>query len=116
MAFNIAEALEEVMMKILFNEQDLIDSACVFVANRYNEDIRDIQAELHHEQEKGISAVTTVKNDRKTYTLSEQDIIDATAIYLDEYHNFDPIQLSIELLYEEDKGISAVIDKREESY
>jgi hypothetical protein len=44
--------------------------------------------------------------------LSEQDIIDAAAIYLDEYHNFDPIQLSIELKYEEEKGVSAVIDKR----
>jgi hypothetical protein len=103
-------------MKILFNEQDLIDSACVFIANRYNEDLQDIQAELYHEEEMGISAVTTVKNDRKTYTLSEQDIIDATATYLDAYHTFDPIQLSIELIYEENKGISAVIDKREEQY
>jgi hypothetical protein len=101
-------------MKIIFNEQNLIDSACVFIANRYNEDIKDIQVELHYEEEKGISAVTSVNNDRRTYTLSEQDIIDATAIYLEEYHNFDPIQPSIELVYEEDKGISAVIDKRDE--
>jgi hypothetical protein len=100
-------------MKILFNEQDLIDSVCVFIANRYNEDIQGIEAELYHEEDKGISAETTVKNDRKTYTLSEQDIIDAAAIYLDEYHNFDPIQLSIELIYDEDKGISAIIDKME---
>jgi hypothetical protein len=100
-------------MQIIFNEQDLIDSACVFIANRYNEDIQDIEAELYQEDEKGISAVTTIKNDRKTYTLSEQDIIDAAAIYLDEYHNFDPIQLSIELKYAEDKGISAVIDMRD---
>jgi hypothetical protein len=101
-------------MKILFNEQDLIDSACVFTSNRYNEDIEDIEAELFQQEDKGISAVTTIKNDRKTYSLSEQDLIDAIAIYLDEYYNFDPTQLSIELIYEEDKGISAVIDKREE--
>jgi hypothetical protein len=100
-------------MKILFNEQDVIDSACLFIANKYNEDVQDIEAELHHEEDRGISAVTTVKKDRKTYTLSEQDIIDAAAIYLEDYHNFDPVQLSVELTYNEDKGISAVIAKRE---
>jgi hypothetical protein len=97
-------------MKILLNEQDIIDSACVFIANRYNEVIDDIKAELHHEEGKGISGTTNVQNDRKTYPLSEQDIIDATAIYLDEYHNFDPNRLSVELIYEKETGFSAEIE------
>jgi hypothetical protein len=97
-------------MKILFNEQDIIDSACVFGANKYNEVIEDIKAELHHEKGKGISATLNIQKDKKTYQLSEQDIIDATAIYLDEYHKFDPTQLSIQLLFAEEKGFSAEIE------
>ncbi len=48
----------------------------------------------------------------KKIQLSEQDIIDGAAIYLDQYHNFDPGTLSIELLFEEKQGISAVIEAR----
>jgi hypothetical protein len=99
-------------MQLLFNEQDLIDSACVFVANKYNEEIQDIEAELYHEEEKGISAATTVRNDDKTYLLSEKDLIDAAAVYLNEHHNFDPDRLLIELIFEEKDGISAVIEIR----
>jgi hypothetical protein len=99
-------------MKLLFNEQDLIDSACVFVAIEYNEEIQDIEGMLHYDEEKGISAATTVRKDRKTYTLSEKDLIDAAAVYLNEYHNFDPDRLLIELTFEEDEGISAVIEVR----
>ncbi|TXK80075.1 DUF2653 family protein [Paenibacillus sp. N3.4] len=42
--------------------------------------------------------------------MSEQDIVDATAIYLDKYHNFDTSKLTIELIFEEDKGFSAEIE------
>jgi hypothetical protein len=101
-------------MKIFFNEQDLIDSACVFIADKYKEDIERIEAELHHEEGKGISATTTVKSDRKTYNLTEQDLIDATAVYLDLYHNFEPSLLSIELLFNEEKGISAMIENKQD--
>jgi hypothetical protein len=97
-------------MKILFNEQDIIDSACVFAAKKYNEVIENIKAELHHEEGKGISAILNIQSDQKIHQLSEQDIIDATAIYLDEYHNFDPNQLLIELLFEEEKGFFAEIE------
>ncbi|NHN35307.1 DUF2653 family protein [Paenibacillus agricola] len=97
-------------MKIWFNEQDIIDSACVFGAHTYNEDIQDIKAELHHEEGKGISATLKIQKDQRTYELSEQDIIDASAIYLEEYHKFDPNQLLIQLLFEETNGFSAEIE------
>jgi hypothetical protein len=97
-------------MKIVFNEQDIIDSACVFGAYKYNEVIEDIKAELHHEEGKGISATLNIQKNQKAYQLSEQDIIDAAAIYLDEYHQFDPNQLLIQLLFKEEKGFSAEIE------
>jgi hypothetical protein len=98
-------------MKIWFNEQDVIDAACVFVADRYNEPIDRIQAELRLEEGKGIFATASVRDNGRTYELSEQDLIDGTAIYLAEYHNFDPNRLSVELLFEEETGITAVIEK-----
>jgi hypothetical protein len=98
-------------MKILFNEQDLIDSACVFIADKYNEDIEYLEAELYYEAGRGISATTTLKNDHKTYRLTEEELIDASAVYLDLHHNFEPNDLSIELLFDEKEGISAMIEK-----
>jgi hypothetical protein len=97
-------------MKIIFNEQDLIDSTCVFGASTYNEVIEDIQAELHHEDGKGITATLHAPKSQKSYQLSEQDIIDAAAIYLETYHHFDPNQLVIQLFYEEETGFSAEIE------
>jgi magnesium-transporting ATPase (P-type) len=99
-------------MQLLFNEQDLIDSACVFVANQYNEEIQHIEAELHHDEEKGFSAAAAVRNEHKSYQLSEKELIDAAAVYMKEYHNFDPDRLLIELIFEENDGISAVIEIR----
>jgi hypothetical protein len=98
-------------MEILFNEQDLIDSACVFIADKYNEDIEHLEAELYYEAGSGISATTTLKNDHKTYKLTEEELIDALAVYLDLHHNFEPSDLTIELLFDEDIGISAKIEK-----
>ncbi|MEK3723364.1 DUF2653 family protein [Paenibacillus sp. FSL H8-0034] len=97
-------------MKIIFNEQDLIDSTCVFGASTYKEVIEDIQAELHHEEGKGITATLHAPTNQKTYQLSEQDIIEAAAIYLEAYHHFDPNQLWIQLFYEEGTGFSAEIE------
>jgi hypothetical protein len=98
-------------MKILFNEQDLIDSACVLAADRYNENIQDLEAELHHEEGKGISAIANFQNGREVHQFTEQDVIDGSAMYLEKYHNFDPNQLTIELLFEEEQGFSAIIEK-----
>jgi hypothetical protein len=98
-------------MKIVFNEQDLVDAACVFAADRYNELIQELQAEIKHENENGIIAVVNMQNGREVYHLTEQDLIDGSAIYLERYHNFKADQLSIELLLEPDQGFSAVIEK-----
>ncbi|WP_240418583.1 DUF2653 family protein [Paenibacillus periandrae] len=97
-------------MKIIFNEQDLIDSTCVFGAITYHEVIENIQAELHHEEGKGITATLHTSNNQKNYQLSEQDIIDGAALYLEEYHHFDPNQLVIQLFYEEETGFAAEIE------
>ncbi|CAM2862709.1 DUF2653 domain-containing protein [Paenibacillus sediminis] len=97
-------------MKILFNEQDVINSVCVFTAERYNEVIRNLEAELLFEESRGIYATASTINGHRIYEITEQDIVDGTAIYLDKYHNFDPNTLSIELFFDQDNGVSAVIE------
>jgi hypothetical protein len=99
-------------LQITFNEQDLMNCVIVFTTEQYNERLEDLEAELNHEDEKGIFAVVTVKNDRRMFQLSEQDMIDAVALYLDRQHNFDPNILTTELMFEPEKGISAVIDQK----
>ncbi|SDO90684.1 Protein of unknown function [Paenibacillus sp. yr247] len=100
-------------MKIIFNEQDLIDSACIFAADRYNQMIHQLQAEIQHENGNGITAVVALQNSREVYHLTEQDLIDGSAIYLEKYHNFNPNQLSVELIFEPDQGFSVIIEKND---
>ncbi|WP_018130269.1 DUF2653 family protein [Effusibacillus pohliae] len=99
-------------MKLCFNEQDLIDSVCVFTAWRYEKRPEQVQAELFYEEGKGFSATASVDNGLYKYPISEQDLIDGVAIYLRDYHNFDPQRLLIELFFEEGKGFSAEIEVR----
>jgi hypothetical protein len=98
-------------MKLLFNEEDLTDSVCVFAALQYDKDLEQIEAELFHDTEKGFSAAASVDNGQYKYPLSEQDIIDGVAIYLRDYHNFDPKRLVIELFFDEGQGYSAEIEQ-----
>jgi hypothetical protein len=99
-------------MKILFNEQDMIDSVCVFAASRHQQQPEHFGAELFYEEHKGFSAETTVQHGYIKYNFTEQDIIDGIAMYLRDTHNFDPYRLSIELFFEEGKGFSAEITLR----
>lgn len=99
-------------MKLFFTEQDLIDAVCVFSAQRWNKEPQQIEAELFVEEEKGFSAIASVQNGLYKYPLTEQDLIDSVAVYLRDYHNFDPNRLFIELLFDEAKGFSAAIEQR----
>lgn len=98
-------------MKVLFDEEDLIDSVCIFAALQYDKDLEQMEAELFHDEEKGFSAAASAENGQYTYPLSEQDIIDGVAMYLRDYHNFEPQRLVIELFYDEATGYSAEIEQ-----
>ncbi|BCJ87102.1 DUF2653 family protein [Effusibacillus dendaii] len=98
-------------MKILFDEQDLIDSVCVLTAMRHNRPVESLQAELFYEEQKGFSALVTAQNGLYRYDLTEQDLIDSVAVYLSEYHQFDPQKLTVELLFEENNGFSAYVNR-----
>jgi hypothetical protein len=94
-------------MIIQFNEQDMVDSVCVFIASIENCDPNEVDVELSFETPR-FSADATFPRGRRS--LDDQDLIDAVAIFLRDYHNFDPARLSVDLTFQEGEGVGATID------
>ncbi|MCQ6278511.1 DUF2653 family protein [Bacillus sp. EB600] len=94
-------------MELLFNEQDLVDSVCVYTAAKESNNPESIEADLAYNPSVGFSATANAHG--KTRNLNEQDLIDSVAIYLRDYHNFNPDRLLVDLRYTEKEGITASI-------
>ncbi|MDB5084645.1 MAG: hypothetical protein JWN30_1531 [Bacilli bacterium] len=101
------------VLKIFFEEQDLIDAVCVYTAEYERVAAEHVRAELFFTEGQGFSAQPEDGRNGRLYArLTEQNMIDAVATYLRDYHQFDPTLLGIELFFENDKGFWAVIDTR----
>jgi hypothetical protein len=100
-------------MKLWFEEQDVIDAACVFLANRYRMRPEDFDVNLRFNPSEGFSANAIARGGwrmrEEQYYLSEQDLIDGIALYLADFHNFDPRRLEIDLTFSEREGFGANI-------
>jgi len=94
-------------MEIHLNEQDIIDSICVYAAAKDRVTPQSVQVELEYTEQIGITA--SVRTFRGEWGCNEQNIIDAIAVYLRDYHEFDPQSLMVELACNEPEGISASI-------
>lgn len=97
-------------MKVLFNEQDVIDACCVFAAQRINGYPEDIDVDLQFNPTTGFGAdARDLQRGFHNIHLTEQNIIDGIALYLADYHNFIPENLKINLQFNQETGIEAVI-------
>jgi hypothetical protein len=94
-------------MELLFNEQDLVDSVCVYTAAKEYTPPENIDVELAFNPSFGFSATARIHSQART--LHEQDIIDAVAFYLRDYHNFEPDRLLVDLRCSETEGVTASI-------
>lgn len=94
-------------MKIHFEEQDVIDSVCVSIANEQRCDPEDFDVDLQFNRAFGFSA--EAKRGFHHYRLHEQQIVDAVVFYLAEYHSFLPDRLRVDLMFNEHTGIEADI-------
>jgi hypothetical protein len=94
-------------MELIFNEQDVIDSVCVYTAAKEYTRPENIDVELAFDPSFGFSATARIHG--QTRTLHEQELIDSIAFYLRDYHNFDPNQLLVDLRLSEPEGIIASI-------
>ncbi|MDQ0201211.1 DUF2653 family protein [Neobacillus ginsengisoli] len=97
-------------MELLFNEQDLIDSVCVFTARRENVRPEQVEVDLEFNPSFGFAASALVYG--RTLRLNEQDVIDAVAVYLQDYHQFVPNSLLINLSFSEKERFTASIQVR----
>jgi hypothetical protein len=98
-------------VELLLNEQDIVDSVCVYTAAMESTNPENIDVDLAYNPSYGFSA--EVLAHRRTRNLTEQDLIDAVAIYLRDYHNFDPHRLLVELRFSENEGIIASVQVKD---
>ena len=102
-------------MEVLFNEQDVIDSVCVAVAARERIAPENVDVDLEFNPSYGFAAnarfIGGMFRHNETRRLNEQEVIDAVAFYLREWHNFNPEQLKVDLQFNEKEGIGASIIK-----
>jgi hypothetical protein len=94
-------------MLIQFNEQDVVDSVCVYTASHENCDPYDVDVDLSFESSRFTAQVNYPRGNR---VLDDQDLIDAIAIFLRDYHNFEPTTLRIDLTFQEGDGVGATIE------
>jgi hypothetical protein len=94
-------------MKILFDEQDLMDSVHVFIAAKHNRGyvegsephhVKDVRLFFH--EQTGFTASGSIHG--FPYSLSQQEVIDAVALYLSSYYSFAADRLLINLSWDEE--------------
>lgn len=94
-------------MKILFDEQDVMDSVHVYIAAKHNRgdvegsephNVREVRLFFH--EQTGFSASGFIRG--LQYSLSQQEVIDAVAMYLSFYYSFAADRLLIDLSWDED--------------
>ncbi|MBU8690986.1 YxcD family protein [Priestia megaterium] len=94
-------------MEVLFNEKDIMDSICVYIALEERIEPEQVEVDLELHPSLGITASTLALE--RTARLHEQDIIDAVAVYLQDYHQFVANHLQVNLSFSEKNGFTASI-------
>jgi hypothetical protein len=97
-------------MRIIFDEQDLADSVCVWMAAiGYASEPECATAELRRSADGEIYAIADGNLTARGIYVTDDDIVDGITIYLEDFYNFDPELLTIELYFDEDEGFGADI-------
>ncbi|PGA19461.1 hypothetical protein COL65_08190 [Priestia aryabhattai] len=94
-------------MEVLFNEQDIVDSVCIYIALKERIEPEQVEVDLELHPSRGITASTLALG--HIARLHEQDIIGAVAVYLQDYHQFVENHLQVNLAFSEKNGLTASI-------
>jgi hypothetical protein len=84
-----------------------MDSICVYIALEERIEPEQVEVDLELHPSLGITASTLALE--RTARLHEQDIIDAVAVYLQDYHQFVANHLQVNLSFSEKNGFTASI-------
>lgn len=85
-------------MQISFTEQDIYNAMCVATGAKLDVAPQFVDATLHFDDVRGFSGRGEV-GFRVVKFHDQQELVDAIAFYLLQYHNFEPANLQIELAY-----------------
>lgn len=94
-------------MRILLDQQDVLDSVHVYIAAQDNRGRVEGSAphnvhevELFYNERQGFSAKGLLYG--RQYRLNERDVIDAVALYMSSYYSFRADRLLVKLSWDED--------------
>lgn len=93
-------------MHIFFNEQDIANAVCVFVADLERTQPENVEIEFQFDEEEGVRCIAKTHRD---FFYGEQQIADSIGFFLEEFHNFESHSMEILLGFDEDNGVTSQI-------
>ncbi|MEH7401353.1 MULTISPECIES: DUF2653 family protein [Bacillaceae] len=94
-------------MKIYFDEQDVANAICVYVADLEGIRPESVQIEFQFDEDDGVSCQVSANYRNVLYY--EQQISDAIGFYLEEIHRFSSYAMEIIIGFDEEDGITSEI-------
>lgn len=96
-------------MKLILNEQEIIDGICVYVAHKYGTQPETVDVkELTYNRDELFTA--TVESPYAHEDLNSVQITYGIVRFLSEYHNFNPDIMSIEMDHSRKHGFTAIVN------
>ncbi|AJO60836.1 DUF2653 domain-containing protein (plasmid) [Bacillus subtilis] len=96
-------------MRLILNEQEIVDGICVFISNDAATSPEDVEIkELTYNNHKGFIAEVRYGPLRRQF-LGTTQISEGIIQFLEEYHNFNPDLTVVELKYDEKLGFHAEV-------
>ena len=95
------------MEKIKISEQEIINSLCVYIADKRRVSPEQVEIELMYDDDYGFSAEAHVNG--RSQILITANMIEALRMYIEHELNRDPFAAAIELELDDDEGIIAYV-------
>lgn len=94
------------MRSIKISEQEIINSVCVYIAQKKQIKPEEVLVELMYDDEYGFSAEVEVNG--RQQILIEANLIEALRLWLDTQYNIDPISAGLKIELDDEEGIVAL--------
>lgn len=95
------------MEMIKISEQEIINSLCVYIADKRRVSANQVEIELMYDDDYGFSAEAHVNG--RSQILITANMIEALRMYIEYELNRDPFAAKIELKLDDDEGIIAYV-------